>query len=463
MTAAPFSAPAPGSTLSLSGWGRYPVEECVAYRPERLEELRSLVLRAPEASVIPRGLGRSYGDAALNRGNAVILGERFDHMLDLDPETGVLHCEASVSLAAIIDHLLPRGFFFPVTPGSKYITIGGAIAADVHGKNHHRSGSMSAWLLDLRLLTASGEVLECSRESHADVFWATVGGMGLTGIILDARLQLQPVQTAYMRADYERAANVDAVLTRMDETDHDYAYSVAWIDCLARGRSLGRSVLLRANHAQLDDLPERWRSQPHRVPRRWEPTVPVVLPNFVLNPLSMRMFNSLYYQGHRARRFVTDCSRYFYPLDSLHHWNRVFGPRGVIQYQALLPPESTREGMIELLEVIAKAGMGSFLAVLKSMGEASGGILSFPRPGKTLSLDIPYVGPELLSLLEKLDRIVLRHGGRVYLAKDSCLQPEVFAEMYPSLPQFQAIKARLDPNQRFSSSLARRLAITAPS
>ena len=451
-----------GATVSLGGWGRYPVEECVAYRPEYAAQLRSLVLDAPETNLIARGLGRSYGDAALNLGNAVILGERFDRMLDLDPDSGILHCEASVSLASIIDHLLPRGFFFPVTPGSKHITVGGAIAADVHGKNHHRSGSMSAWLLDFRLLTASGDVLECSRESHRDVFWATVGGMGLTGIILDARLQLQAVATAYMRADYERAANVDAVLTRMDETDDDYAYSVAWIDCLARGRSLGRSVLLRANHAAAGDLPSRHRSDPHRIQRRWEPTVPFVLPNFILNPMSMRVFNALYYQGHRARRFVTDCNRYFYPLDSLHHWNRVFGPRGVIQYQALLPPESAREGLIELLEVIANAGSGSFLAVLKSMGEPSEGILSFPRPGKTLSLDIPYSGPDLLLLLAKLDRIVLRHGGRVYLAKDSCLQPEVFAQMYPTLPKFQEIKAALDPNQRFSSSLARRLAITAP-
>ena len=239
---------------------------------------------------------------------------------------------------------------------------------------------MSAWLLDFRLLTASGDVLECSRESHRDVFWATVGGMGLTGIILDARLKLKAVATAYMRADYERAANVDAVLTRIDETDDDYAYSVAWIDCLARGRSLGRSVLLRANHAAPDDLPARWRADPHRVPRRWEPTVPFVLPNFVLNPMSMRVFNALYYRGHGARRFVTDCNRYFYPLDSLHHWNRVFGPRGVIQYQALFPPESAREGLIELLEVIANAGSGSFLAVLKSMGNRATG--SSASPGR---------------------------------------------------------------------------------
>jgi FAD/FMN-containing dehydrogenase len=443
----------------LSGWGKYPVEECVTYRPERVDELASIVTRAPEATLISRGHGRSYGDASLNAGNAVVLHERLDRFLAFDDEAGVLHCEAAVSLAEIIDHLLPRGYFMPVTPGTKHISIGGAIAADVHGKNHHRDGTISAQLVDFRLLTARGEVLLCSREENSEAFWATIGGMGLTGLILDAHLRLRRVETAYVRGTTERAPNLDATLESIVASDRDNAYAVAWIDCLARGRAMGRSVLLRANPIGVDELPAEARRAPLSISAASWLGVPFDLPGFVLNGHTMRAFNTAFWLAHRNGETIANYEQYFYPLDAVAHWNRVYGKRGCLQYQAVLPTASAREGLVSMLERITAKGWGSFLAVLKSMGPANAGLLSFPCEGLTLSLDFPYYGPELLELLHTLDEIALRHGGRVYLAKDACLRAEHFQEMYPNLDQFREIKAKLDPERRFSSSLARRVGI----
>lgn len=454
------AAPLPRcASAELAGWGRFPIETCDVYRPEHMDELAAIVGRAPQASLIARGLGRSYGDASLNGGAGVVLARAFDRMLAFDSETGVLHCEAAVSLADIIQHLLPRGFFFPVTPGTKYITVGGAIAADVHGKNHHRSGSMSAFVLDFDLLTGKGEVLRCSREEHADVFWATVGGMGLTGVILGARLQLRRVETAYMRTSTERATDLDDVLQRMEARDDQYDYAVAWIDCLGRGGTLGRSVLHHANHLGRGELPESLRAAPLVTPRKRGLAVPFTLPNATLNAFTTRAINEVYYRAHPTREAVVDCDRFFYILDVVQHWNRGYGRRGVLQYQALLPPDTSRAGLIALLEKLSASRRASFLAVLKSCGAASGGLLSFPRPGFTLALDLPNTGSDAHALLAELDAIVLRNGGSVYLAKDACLDAETFRAMYPGLERFRAVKAAIDPEQRFSSSLARRLEI----
>jgi decaprenylphospho-beta-D-ribofuranose 2-oxidase len=449
----------PFATRRLAGWGNFPAEECDVYRPDFVDELAEIVTRAPQLGLIARGLGRSYGDAALNRGGAVVSSERLDRMLGFDPETGVLTCEAAVSLAEIIDHLLPRGFFLPVTPGTKHITVAGAIAADVHGKNHHRSGSTADFLLDFHLLTSTGEILRCSRDENAEVFWATVGGMGLTGVILEARLRLARVENAYLAVDYERAPNLDAVLERFLESDDDYAYTVAWIDCLARGPALGRSVLMRANPAPMELLPRRARRAPLAMPRHPRPGVPFDLPGFVLNPWSMRLFNAGIYRVHRDGPAITDYDTYSYVLDSVGHWNRIYGRRGVLQYQCLLPPEESREGLIEILEALSSQRRPSFLAVLKRFGAASGGLLSFPRPGTTLALDLPNTGGDLLRALDQLDEVVLRRGGSVYLAKDARLGAENFAAMYPQLGRFREVKAKVDPERRFVSSQARRLGI----
>lgn len=449
----------PSAIQPLAGWGNFPVQECTAYRPERRAELAEVVAEAKEPHLIARGLGRAYGDAALNEGSGVILSERLNRVLDFDPDTGLLWCESALSLADVIEFFLPRGFFFPVTPGTKHITLGGAIAADVHGKNHHQEGSISAWLEDFRLLLASGEIIDCSRERNADAFWATVGGMGLTGFLLDVRLRLKRVDNAYVVVDYEKVRDLDAALESFALRDGQHAYTVAWIDTLATGASLGRSVIMRANHAKTEDLPARARANPFQVRTRSSLSMPFRLPNGTLNPFSLRVFNSGFYASHRNGRVVTDCNSYFYPLDRIAHWNRGYGRRGVIQYQAVIPPDHGRAGVISILEILAAANWPSFLSVLKPFGDAGPGLLSFPRPGLTISLDLPAPGAALRSVVQQLDETVLRYGGSVYLAKDSCLGPESLPAMYPQLDEFRAIKARLDPQGRFSSSLARRVGI----
>jgi len=445
----------------LAGWGNFPIEECAVYRPENRAELEALVVEAEAPHWIPRGLGRAYGDASLNAGSGVVLAKGLDRVLDFYEETGLLWCESGLSLAAIIERFLPHGFFFPVTPGTKYITLGGAIAANVHGKNHHSDGSISAWLEDFRLLLATGEVLDCSRERNAEVFWATLGGMGLTGYVLDVRLRLKRVENAYVAVDYEKARDLDAVLDSFLLHDRDHVYSVAWIDTLASGASLGRSVIMRANHALPEDLPRRARTAPLDVRTRGSLSMPFRLPNGTLNPFTIRVFNQVFYASHRDGRFVTDCNQFFYPLDRVRHWNRGYGSRGVIQYQALIPRESGRRGMVEILETLAAANWPSFLSVLKPFGEADAGLLSFPRPGLTISLDLPAPGADLLGVVNQLDQIVLRHGGSVYLAKDSCLRPDALPAMYPELDRFRSLKAKIDPAGRISSSLARRVGILA--
>ncbi len=445
----------------MAGWGNYPVEDCSVYRPETYSDLGEIVAKAPEPDLIGRGLGRSYGDAATNLDGAVVLNQQFDRVRSFEVESGILHCQAAVSLAEIIEHFLPRGFFFPVTPGTKFISIGGAIAADVHGKNHHFNGSMSEFLLDFRLLTASGDILHCSRDDNSDVFWATIGGMGLTGLILDARIQLQPVETAFMNVEHERAPNLDVVLERFSDTDNDFGYAVAWIDCLATGPALGRSVLMRANHAQLDDLPAKYRAAPCEFREGFKVSVPFNFPSIALNPFTMGIFNSVFYASYRDEHKVIPCDSYLYTLDRVHNWNRVYGRPGVLQYQLALPPETSRSALTQILETLTESKRGSFLAVLKTFGPSSRGLLSFPMKGCTLALDLPYTGPDLIAQLRGLDEIVLRAGGRVYLAKDACMKAEVFREMYPELDRFKEIKARIDPEQRFSSSQARRLGIVA--
>lgn len=445
----------------ISGWGRYPVEDCLVYRPDRRHELESIVTAAPEASLVARGLGRSYGDAALNGDGAVVSSVRMNRLVDFDAESGVLHCEAAVTLAEIIDVFLPKGFFFPVTPGTKTISIGGAIAADVHGKNHHCDGTLSQHLLEFHLMTASGDVLRCARDENPDIFWATIGGMGLTGIVLDARIRLKPVETAYLRTRTEQTRDLDDTLSRMTETDAQFSYSVAWVDCLASGSSLGRSILLRANPASREALPEALRARPFAYRSRPRPAVPFDFPSLALNRVSMKLFNTAFYHSHRDGERLDDADHFFYPLDAIPNWNRIYGKRGVLQYQALLPTASAASGLSELLELISREAGGSFLAVLKSMGAANDAPLSFPHPGMTLSLDFPYTGPNLIAHLNRLDDLVVRSGGRVYLAKDSCLRPEHVRAMYPRLDEFLEVKSRIDPDRRFDSSLARRLGLWA--
>ena len=446
----------------ISGWGHFPRYECDLYRPEAIAELQALVESDSSASLIARGQGRSYGDAALNEGSGVVLQERLDRLLGFDAEKGVLHCEAGVTLAEIIDLFLPLGFFPAITPGTKNISLGGAIAADVHGKNHHRDGTISAQILDFRLMTSRGEVLDCSRTENADVFWATLGGMGLTGVVLDLRLRLRPVESAYLHGDTRRTRNLDETLEEVLGHDQEYDYAVAWVDCITGRRSLGRSVLLRARPAPVSDLPSRLQNSPFRIRQRPRLDVPFYWPDFALNRITMGLGNQAYYTKHRTGQRLVGYERYFYPLDSIRNWNRIYGRRGVLQYQLVLPTDTCRAGLVEIMGKVTASGLASFLAVLKSTGPSNEGPLSFPIEGASLAMDFPNRGDELFALLRSLDQIVLRHGGRTYLAKDSILDPDTFRAMYPRHSEFLEIKARVDPEQRFSSSLARRIGLVLP-
>jgi decaprenylphospho-beta-D-ribofuranose 2-oxidase len=442
---------------SLSGWGRHPVHPGRVFRPESRAEAAAVVRGGGERSYVPRGLGRSYGDAALNEGGGVLLGVRLNRFLDWDPASGVVECEAGVSYDDLLRVLLPRGFFPAVTPGTRWVTVGGAVASDVHGKNHPRDGSFGRSLLGLRLLLASGETIACSPAENADAFYATVGGMGLTGVVLAARFALRRVESAWMREDVRRTRDLDGAMEWMEQ-EPAAPYRVAWIDCLSRGSSLGRSVVRRGDHAPAEGLPSGMRD-PLALPSRRALPFPARLASPLLGRTSMRAFNAVYHAANRdGEGRLVDAGSFFYPLDASRSWNRMYGPRGFVQYQFVLPGAAARDGLRTVLERLSASPHPGFLAVLKRMGAAGQGMLSFPREGWTLAVDLP-VAPGLDGLLRALDRAVLDHGGRVYLAKDASLDPATFAAMYPAAERFREVKRRLDPEGRWSSSLARRVGL----
>jgi decaprenylphospho-beta-D-ribofuranose 2-oxidase len=346
------------------------------------------------------------------------------------------------------------------TPGTKFVTLGGAIAADVHGKNHHCDGSFAAGVLSFELLLANGSIITCSREAHSEIFWATLGGMGLTGLIVRVRLQLRRVPSAYVECRYLKCPNIETTLQELEATGHDYRYSVAWIDCLTGGAAQGRSVLMLANDATAEQLPATLSRRPWCWPNKREKSVPAWVPNGLVNRWSVAAFNTLYYHSHANRTCPVDYNTFFYPLDAIHSWNRLYGPRGFIQYQILFPPETTSPGLKATLDLINRAGAVSFLCVLKKCGAASGGLLSYLKPGFTLAMDLPNQGAATLRLLAELERIALDYQGRLYLAKDATMQRTTFERMYPELAEFQRVKRGIDPDCLFQSSQSRRLGIT---
>lgn len=444
----------------LAGWGGFPVETCSVYRPEKLAAVRGLLASGAQPSWIARGLGRSYGDTAVNAGAGVLAMERLDRMLAFDAATGVLECEAGVSLEEVIRVFLPRGWFPPVVPGTKFVTVGGAVANDIHGKNHHVDGTFGAFVLGFDLLLPSGEVLRCSREENPEVFRATLGGIGLTGVLLTVRFRLTRVESAWMVVDTRRVKDLEESMLAMEGDDDAYPYSVAWIDCLATGASLGRSVLLRGRHAAADSLPPEL-GDPRIPPVAGKLAVPFQFPAFALNRYTVAAFNEVYYRAHPdAFDQLVDLDAFFFPLDSIHHWNRIYGRRGFVQYQCVLAPDVAQAALTRILERLAATGHASFLAVLKRFGPQGEGMLSFPRAGYTLSLDIPMTR-DLPAFLEGLDRVVLEHGGRLYLGKDALMSPATFEAGYPEAPAFREVKARLDPGGRLASSQARRIGLVA--
>ncbi len=448
----------PTLITSISGWGRYPLQSCELERPERYADLNS---DAP--SLIVRGQGRSYGDASLNENGRVLLTERVNRMLELDTEQGILRAEAGVTLAEILAVIVLQGWFLPVTPGTKFVSLGGCVAADVHGKNHHHEGSFCDHVLDLAMILADGTRSHCSATENAELFWATVGGMGLTGIIGEVTLKLIPIQTTRMKVRYHAATNLEQMFKLLQDPTLDDRYSVAWIDSLATGKNLGRGVAMFGHHATLAELGN---SKPHsRQLKHDQParkrTLPFDFPAFALNPLSIGAFNAWYYhrEGGKQEPFLSGYDAYFYPLDAIGQWNRLYGKRGFVQYQCVIPEQGAYAGMATLLHELSASRRPSFLAVLKRFGAQGRGMLSFPTAGYTLALDLPIRDSGLFALLDRLDSIVLQHGGRVYLAKDARLSAESFRSMYPRYEEWLKIKSIIDPHNRFSSSLSRRLHI----
>ncbi|MFF4487010.1 FAD-binding protein [Streptomyces sp. NPDC001544] len=447
----------PGDTVSVTGWGRTAPTAARLVRPRTYAEAAAAVRGCGDRGGIARGLGRAYGDAAQNAGGTVLDMTGLDHVHAIDADDGTVLCGAGTSLHRLMEVLLPLGWFVPVTPGTRQVTVGGAIGADIHGKNHHVSGSFSRHVLSLELLTADGEVRTV--RPGTPLFDATAGGMGLTGVILTATLRLLPVETAYMSVDTERAADLDDLMARLTAGDHRYGYSVAWIDLLARGAATGRAVLTRGDHAPLVALRgTRARRQPLAFRPRRLPAAPALVPEGLLGRTTVGLFNELWYRkAPRARTGeLQRLSAFFHPLDGLPHWNRIYGRAGFVQYQFVVG-HGQEDTLRRIVHRVSARRCPSFLAVLKRFGEADPGWLSFPRPGWTLALDVPSGLPGLGRFLDELDEEVATAGGRVYLAKDSRLRPELLAAMYPRLDEFRALRAELDPAGVFTSDLARRL------
>lgn len=446
---------------TLSGWGRYPRARTRVCRPETVQALRRAITCPAVPSVLPRGAGRSYGDASLNADGGTIATERLNRLLAFDEETGWLRCEAGVLLGDLVRTFLPRGWLLPVLPGTRHVSVGGAVACDVHGKNHHRDGSMGRHLGRLKLLLASGEEVVCSAQEREDLFHATVGGLGLTGAILEAEIAMTRVETSLIRQRTVLTGDLGETLHRLEEHDPHHRYTVAWIDSLAPGSALGRGVLLLGDHARLEELPPRWRRRPLCPPGQALLQIPGEAPESLLNPATVGAFNRLYRmaQSRRRGRRLVPLGSFFFPLDAVGHWNRLYGRRGFVQYQLLVPPATAHDALAEILRRCRRERWNSFLTVLKRFGPGTGW-LSFPAEGYTLTLDFP-VRAGLEAHLADLDRLVLEAGGRVYLAKDARLTPEVFRRMYPDLPRWLRTKAEVDPGDRFSSSLARRLGLAA--
>jgi decaprenylphospho-beta-D-ribofuranose 2-oxidase len=445
-----------GTEEVLTGWGRTAPTRAHVREPRRTSDLAEL-LSAPSArGVIPRGLGRSYGDAAQNGGGDVVRCTQLDRILELDIAKGTCTVEAGVSIEALMRTFIPLGWFPMVVPGTRYVTVGGAIASEIHGKFRHGSFADSV----ARMTVATPERGALSVDHDNDVFWATAGGMGLTGIVTEATLQLQPVETAHMVVDTERAEDLDDCMTRMLDRDDQYRYSVAWIDCLSSGKRLGRSVLTRGNHAPLDSMPSPKRAKARTFAPRTLLRTPPWLPNLI-NLASTRAFNEMWFRkAPRERRDqLQTITAFFHPLDAVLDWNRIYGSHGFVQYQFVVPYGA--ESVVRtVLERLSAQGCASFLAVLKRFEHDSRAMLGFPAAGWTLALDVPGSGAALTSFLDGLDDLVIEAGGRVYLTKDARLQPELIPVMYPQLDRWREVRSALDPHHKLRSDMDRRLNLT---
>ncbi|HUQ97127.1 MAG TPA: FAD-binding oxidoreductase [Chitinophagaceae bacterium] len=438
----------------VANWGNYPVLETEEKTFSFTEQISEALLQSD--GVIARGNGRCYGDASL--ANHTISTLKYDKILSFDTERGLFECQSGITLDQVLDVVVPKGWFLPVTPGTKLITVGGAVASDVHGKNHHVDGAFSAHVLEMDVVMGNGKSLTCSRTFNADLFWATCGGMGLTGIITRVVFDLKKIETSYIKQKQVKAENLEELLQLFDTYNH-YTYSVAWIDCLQKGAQFGRSILMLGEHATLTDLPESKKGNPIKLPKKKNITFPFNLPSFVLNQFTVKAFNFLFY-GKNFKKEINNVVSYepfFYPLDAILHWNRGYGKKGFVQYQFVLPLES-KQGLIDIMKKISDAGLGSFLAVLKVFGKQDD-LISFPMEGYTLALDFP-VRNGLFKFLDELDEIVLQYNGRLYLSKDARMKPDIFWRSYPKAQDFVNIIKKYNPDFKMASIQARRLNIT---
>ena len=429
--------------MRVAGWGGVAVEA----RELLSEDFPSIAREA----VLSRGLGRSYGDSSLPPpGQTVANSTLADRILAFDPKEGILRAEAGLSVTALNRIFHPRGFFAPISSGTQFVTMGGMVAADVHGKNHHRDGTFGAHTLSLLLQTADGRVLNCSRDQESDLFWATLGGMGLTGHVLEVTFRLARIPSQWLVTETEKISDIDAFIRSLKESGRTWPHTMGWIDCLSSGPRLGRGILMRGRWADAHEAPPRFPPEP------WRPSIPFQLPGFVLSRASVRTFNELYYGMPRKGRALEAPWSFFYPLDAIGSWNRLYGRRGFTQYQCVLPESAGGGAARKILELLSARGGASMLCVIKDCGAEGEGILSFPRPGISIALDLP-IRETTQALVDALNEAVIAQGGRVYLAKDQFTRREHFEAMEPRLPRFKAVRAKWDPKGRLRSAQSLRL------
>lgn len=434
----------------VTNWSNFPKRDVDFYNWRgNAEELQG-------AKVIARGNGRCYGDASL--ANTVFSSLQQNMLIAFEEETGVLTCQAGVTLEELLNIFVPKGWFLPVTPGTKFITVGGALASDVHGKNHHVDGCFGDHVLSFTIITGTGQKIKCTPQNNPDLFNATRGGMGLTGIIEEVTFSLKKVESSYIKQRQIKAKNLSEIFS-LFEAHKDHTYSMAWIDCLKGGKGFGRSIMMMGEHASVSELSEKQRKNPLTNGKTGKLNMPVNLPSFALNKLSIQSFNWLYYAKNTKADYenIIHYDGFFYPLDAILNWNRMYGKAGFIQYQFVLPLDASEKGLSDIMNRIRQKGWGSFLAVLKLFGKQDS-LISFPMEGYTLALDFP-IKKGIFEFLDELDKVVESYGGRIYLSKDARMDAEIFHKTYPNLIQFKSILKKYDPESIFQSDLSRRLAI----
>lgn len=448
------------SAAHITGWGRTPVSNARLARPRLAEQITDELTRSGPRGVIARGLGRSYGDPAQNAGGTVIDMTGLSGITEFDPATGIATALAGTSLGDLMRWLIPLGWFVPVTPGTRHVTVGGAIANDIHGKNHHVVGAWGRHVTAMTLVTPAAGPVTVTPESDPDLFWATIGGSGLTGVILDATFRMKRIPTSTIVADTDKTDDAASVMELMTSGDADYEFSVAWIDLSSTGAKLGRSVLERGRFAEIDELPDDQQDDPFAYAPRELLTMPFVAPGKLLNPLSVRALNEGWFlkSPRRRRGRLLTIPWYFHPLDMFRHWNRGYGPAGLLQWQVVVPL-GAEETLHRVISELAVNQVASIVNVLKRFGPGDPGFLSFPREGWTLSVDLAAEVTRAAPVLDRLDAWVLDAGGRHYLAKDSRMRPETFAAGYPDLERFRTVRDRVDPEHVLRSDLARRLGL----